>query len=89
MLSSHSLTRTAAGWLYEKSMHECPSGGLGTLEVYQGAGSTMTSMTPSANILPGTLGSLKRTGVGDLYWIQSRTVHYIGRTAHPFVKGPT
>ena len=72
MLSSHSFTRTAASWLHEKSMHECLSGGPGTLEVFQGPGSTsstMTSIKPSANILPGTLGSLKSTGVGDIYWI--------------------
>ena len=52
-------------------MHECLSGGPGTLEVFQGPGSTMTSIKPSANILPGTLGSLKSTGVGDFYWIPS------------------
>jgi len=72
MLSSHSFTRTAAGWLYEKFMHRCLSRGTGTLEVLQGPSSTLgMSMTPSKNILPGMLGSLKSAGLSDFYWIPS------------------
>ena len=51
-------------------MHKCLSWGPGALEVFQGPSSTM-SMTPSKNILPGMLGSLKHTGHSEFYWIPS------------------
>ena len=71
MLSPHSFTRTAAGWLHEKSMHECLSGGQGTLELFRGTSSPEMSTPSSGNILPGTLGGLRSVGDGGFYWIPS------------------
>ena len=70
MLSSHSFTRTKAGWLHELSMHRCLSRGPRTLKVFQDPNSSMR-MTPSTNLLPGTLRGLKIARDRDFYWLPS------------------
>jgi hypothetical protein len=69
-LSSHSLTRGAAGWLHEKSMHDRLGMGAAHLSIFRG--STKKNMRSSNRLLPGTLNGLKKAGVADsFYWIPS------------------
>jgi hypothetical protein len=69
-LSSHALTRTAAGWVHEKSMHEHLGLGGTDLRILQG--NSEKHMQPSTRLLPGTLASLKEVGANDsFYWIPS------------------
>ncbi len=73
-LSSHALTRTAAGWALEKSMHERLCMGGADLSIFQGPteGPTEKHMRPSTRFLPGTLAGLKSAGDNDsFYWIPS------------------
>ena len=69
-LSSHALTRTAAGWAHEKAMHT-RMGTAGTaLAIF--ANGSQSTMQPSALILPGTLGSLNGVEcLESFYWMPS------------------
>ena len=69
-LSSHALTRTAAGWAHEKAMHT-RLGTAGTaLAIF--ANGSQSTMQPSAIILPGTLGSLSGVELHEsFYWMPS------------------
>ena len=70
-LSSHSITRTAAGWVHEKQMHQL----LGTSEkkVRIFRASEERHMQASRTILSGTEDSLKEVDVNDsFYWIPGR-----------------
>ena len=58
---------STAGGLHENSMHECLSGGQGTLEVFQGLNSARMNMKASTNILPGMLGGLKSARDSNRY----------------------
>jgi len=51
-LSSHALTRTSAGWIYEKSMHNHLVTSDKALSIFQG--STKKLMQPSSRLLNGT-----------------------------------
>ena len=69
-LSSHALTRTAAGWAHEKSMHRRLGMGGAALRIFQDI--HHSTMQPSTRVLPGTLGGLKQAGVSDsFYWMPS------------------
>ena len=69
-LSSHSFTRTAAGWLYEKQLHAYLSGDNAALKIFRG--STEGMLRPSTHLLPSTLAGLRTAGVnGSFYWIPS------------------
>ena len=72
-LSSHSLTRTVAGWAYELGMHGYLAGNRGALEIYGENGSSR-SMSPCSRLLPGSLNSLKEADVNDSFqWMPSAT----------------
>ena len=72
-LSSHSLTRTAAGWTYELGMHGYLARNRGALEIYGEYGSSR-SMSPSSRLLPGSLNGLKEADVNDsFYWMPPAT----------------
>ena len=69
-LSSHSFTRTAAGWLYETQVHAYLSGDHTALRIFQD--STEGILRPSTRLLPGTLAGLQSAGVsGAFYWVPS------------------
>ncbi|KAJ3905111.1 hypothetical protein F5879DRAFT_952184 [Lentinula edodes] len=66
--SSHSLTRTGVGWIFEQNMHSrmCRSGG--ALRIYNASHHML--MHPPTHLLPGTRAGLKSPGVFDsFYWI--------------------
>ncbi|KAJ6519307.1 hypothetical protein C8R45DRAFT_806234 [Mycena sanguinolenta] len=73
LLSTHSLTRTATGWMHEKAMHERMMEGR-PIEV-QGQNqksSTPITMPTSSNFLCGTLGGLKNVrSSASFYWLPS------------------
>lgn len=68
-LSSHSITRAAAGWQHEKQMHTCLIDcALGSLTICQGP--RKQEMPPWGNLLPGTLASLRAVNAREsFYWI--------------------
>ncbi len=69
-LSTHALTRSAAGWVHEKSMHSRLTSGGYALSIFQGT--TQKEMKPSSRLLPGTLTGLKQVGFTDsFYWMPS------------------
>jgi len=69
-LSSHSFTRTAAGWIYEIQVHKYLSGNHTALKLFRGV--TEGSLRPSTRLLPGTLTGLGDSGVDDsFYWVPS------------------
>ena len=71
MLSSHSFTRTTAGWFHEQSMHRRLTRGPETLKIFEDPNSGM-HMTPSTKILPGTLRGLNTVDdSGAFYWLPS------------------
>jgi hypothetical protein len=70
VLSSHALTRTAAGWAHENSVHERLCMGGADLSIFRGP--TEKHMRPSTRLLPGTLAGLEEAGTNDsFYWIPS------------------
>jgi len=70
LLSSHSVTRTAAGWIHEKCMHKRLSTGGADLLIFQG--STQKSIRPSTLLLPGTLAGLGQADISkSFYWMPS------------------
>lgn len=67
--SSHSLTRSAAGWLHEKRMHSRLSSGE-ALIIFRGDESK--EMPTSTQLLPGTASGIASSGSSDsFYWIPS------------------
>ena len=69
-LSSHSFTRTAAGWLYEIQLHTYLSGGNAALPIFRD--STKAILQPSTHLLPGTLAGLQTAGDHrPFYWVPS------------------
>ena len=69
-LSSHALTRTAAGWLHEKAMHTRLGTAGKALSIFGNGGKS--TIQPSTVILPGTLGGLSRVEPHDsFYWMPS------------------
>jgi hypothetical protein len=69
-LSSHALTRSAAGWAHEKLMHQCLGAKGAPLDIFQG--NQRSTMQRSTNIIPGTLGALKQIQALDsFYWMPS------------------
>jgi hypothetical protein len=78
-LSLHSLTRTTAGWLHERLMHESLAMGGAGLSIFQGV-LPLTAPPPlpitrhmrpsTARLLPGNLAGLKEAGPSNsFYWI--------------------
>lgn len=70
--SSHSLTRSPAGWLHEKNMHQRMCNGGPPLRIFSSSG-TM-DMQPASSLLPGTGASIQRqtaSGSSSFYWIPS------------------
>jgi hypothetical protein len=69
-LSSHPLTRGAAGWAHERLTHERLGMGGADLSIFHGL--TESHMRPSTRLLPGTLAGLKEAGANDsFYWMPS------------------
>ncbi|KAF6749584.1 hypothetical protein DFP72DRAFT_852446 [Ephemerocybe angulata] len=70
--SSHSHTRTAAGWAYEQIVHKHLSSGGEALHISSAGSDKSRLMKPSTNLLPGTEAILKRTTPGTaFYWMPS------------------
>ena len=68
LLSSHSLTRTSAGWVHERLMHQLLATSGETFSIFRGP--TKHNMQASLKILSGTAASLKKAGANDsFYWI--------------------
>lgn len=70
-LSSHSLTRTAAGWKYEKDVHRrLSTAGAPPLTIFNH--DRNMQMRPSAELVPGTVDGLKHTSASKaFYWMPS------------------
>jgi hypothetical protein len=67
-LSTHALTRTAAGWAHEQRMHNHLGTGRAAPRIFQG--NIESTMQSSTRMLPGILDGLKQTGVFDsFYWM--------------------
>lgn len=76
LLSTHSLTRTAAGWQHELRMHRRLCTGNRNLGIFRNdQGDVTRHIEPSTVLLPGTLNSLRGVvGAGTFetfYWIPS------------------
>ncbi|KAJ7229167.1 hypothetical protein GGX14DRAFT_617124 [Mycena pura] len=73
MLSTHLLTRSPAGWLFEKSMHEHLYSGVKAIAIDKCDGRTRASkmdMTPATELITGTLNGLALAGPLDsFYWL--------------------
>ena len=59
------VTRTAAGWVHERVMHEYLSMGRTDLVIFQDP--KEGRMQPSTRLLPGTLAGLKEAGANDSF----------------------
>ncbi|KAJ7222393.1 hypothetical protein GGX14DRAFT_663556, partial [Mycena pura] len=76
-LSTHSLTRGAAGWRFERDMHFrlCGGGAAIIIDKYDNLGETTgetMNMTPATKLLAGTLNSLGSARSSDAYyWLPS------------------
>lgn len=74
--SSHSFTRTAAGWGHELRMHSLLSGTGLALPIFRD--NAKMNMPTSSHLLPGTASGIKRSAVSDsFYWIPS-TINFPG-----------
>ncbi|KZV62087.1 hypothetical protein PENSPDRAFT_692830 [Peniophora sp. CONT] len=70
LFSTHSLTRTAAGWMHEFLMHAYISIGDRPLRIYKAGDGTVRLIQPSSNFIPGTLGALDKTlSSTSFYWL--------------------
>ncbi|KZV66105.1 hypothetical protein PENSPDRAFT_689291 [Peniophora sp. CONT] len=70
LFSTHSLTRTAAGWMHEFLMHAYISIGDRPLRIYKAGDETVCFIPPSSNFIPGTLGGLDKTlSSASFYWL--------------------
>jgi hypothetical protein len=71
-LSSHALTRTAAGWAFEKLVHIRLGVNGRALKIFHDSIHVIVEPATNTRILHGTVGSLKQVGVSDaFYWIPS------------------
>ncbi|KAI0751238.1 hypothetical protein C8Q80DRAFT_1268508 [Daedaleopsis nitida] len=71
-LSTHSLTRPAAGWIFEKHMHIRMSTPGTAVDIVNSDG-VRQEMQPAVTLLPGTVGALSRERPIDVpfYWFPS------------------
>lgn len=72
VFSSHSLTRTTAGWTYEKLVHHrlCSNGA--PFNIFSPDSTSQMQMRPSTHLIPGTATGLGTIGVSDsFYWMPS------------------
>jgi hypothetical protein len=71
-LSSHALTRTAADWLFEKSVHIHLGVDGGALKIFHDSIHAILQPATNTRVLHGAVDSLKQVGVSDaFYWIPS------------------
>ncbi|KAE9384617.1 hypothetical protein BT96DRAFT_950436 [Gymnopus androsaceus JB14] len=74
LLSSHALTRSAAGWNLEMRMHERMCSGGAPIDLIPASGHgelSITPFTPSTNLVPGTLAGLNQPKGASFYWMPS------------------
>lgn len=72
VFSSHSLTRSTAGWDFEVLMHRYLSTDRAPLTIFGDGGKLEMQMRPSPKLIPGTAAGLNSTGVSDsFYWMPS------------------
>lgn len=71
LLSSHALTRSAAGWNLEMRMHERMCSGGAPIDLIPASGRGELSITPSTNLVPGTLAGLNQPKGASFYWMPS------------------
>lgn len=71
--SSHSLTRTTAGWQHEMNVHRrLTTVGVPPLTIFNHNRSEEMQMHPSAHLIPGTATGLKQTSADEVfYWMPS------------------
>lgn len=72
-LSSHSLTRTAAGWKHEKDVHRrLSTAGAPPLTIFNHDRTDNMQMRPTSELVPGTADGLKHTSASKaFYWMPS------------------
>ena len=77
VFSLHSMTRSAAGWVYERAVHYRLCSGGDALPIYRPGspiGTPDTLMSPTTNLRPGTAAGLKQARPStSFYWIPSST----------------
>jgi hypothetical protein len=68
VFSSHAFARTSAGWIHEQKMHRLLCSGGAPAPIFRD-GQEM-GMSPSTNLLPGTVAGLESVGASNsFYWI--------------------